>query len=87
MGSEIDQLIRRLRALTAQPGKRSELARFLGVPMPRISEWLSGVYEPGGEVTLLLLKWVESQERIKQSGPGSVTSTARAQTRKKQIRS
>jgi hypothetical protein len=28
-----------------------------------VSRWLSGEREPGGEIALLMLKWVELQER------------------------
>ena len=60
--SEIERLVARLKRATAQPGKKAELARFMDVQPPRVSEWLSG-QEPGGEYALRLLKWVEQQER------------------------
>jgi len=59
----IPKLIERLIKATKERGKKAELARWLGVPMPRITEWLSGKREPGGETTLRLLLWVEQQER------------------------
>jgi transcriptional regulator with XRE-family HTH domain len=57
--SEIDKLIERVKRKAERPGAKAELARALGVAPARISEWLSGEKEPGGEYTLRLLKWVE----------------------------
>jgi transcriptional regulator with XRE-family HTH domain len=57
--SEIQKLIERVKSKASkQPGAKAELARTLGVAPARISEWLSGTKEPGGEYTLRLLKWV-----------------------------
>jgi DNA-binding transcriptional regulator YiaG len=53
----------KLKKLTESAGKKSELADFLGAPLASVSRWLSGDREPGGEITLKLLKWVEKQER------------------------
>jgi transcriptional regulator with XRE-family HTH domain len=72
-------LIKRLRQLTAPVGMKGRLAKALGVPRPRVSEWLSGKTAPGGETTLKMLHWVEDQER-QQNTPGSVTSTAKGKT-------
>lgn len=57
--SEIQKLIERVKRKASKPGAKAELARTLGVAPARISEWLSGKKEPGGEYTLRLLKWVE----------------------------
>lgn len=57
--SEIEKLIERLKRKASKPGAKAELARTLNVAPARISEWLSGEKEPGGEYTLRLLKWVE----------------------------
>ncbi|MDR3460140.1 MAG: helix-turn-helix transcriptional regulator [Verrucomicrobiae bacterium] len=59
---QIKKLVLRLKRATSAPGKKAELARFMKVAPARVSEWLSG-QEPGGENTLLLLNWVEQQER------------------------
>jgi transcriptional regulator with XRE-family HTH domain len=59
----LENLLRRANRLTQEPGKKSELARFLNVPLASLSRWLSGKREPGGEATLQLLHWVEQQER------------------------
>ena len=61
--SEIQKLIERVKGKASRPGAKSELARALGVAPARVSEWLSGEKEPGGEYTLKLLHWVESPER------------------------
>ncbi len=58
--SEIQKLIKEVRAKAeAKPGARSEIAKRLKVAPARISEWLSGKKEPGGDYALLLLKWVK----------------------------
>jgi hypothetical protein len=56
-------LLERLKKATQERGKKSALAKFLGVPLVRVSQWLSGDREPGGETTLKMLHWVEQQER------------------------
>jgi hypothetical protein len=56
-----DLIIRVIRA-TLPFGKKAELARFLQVPAPRITEWIAGKYEPGAEVTLSMLEWVQAEE-------------------------
>lgn len=61
----LDQLVRKLKVRCRERGKKAALARKLGVPAARVSEWLSGKKEPGGETTLRLLQWVEQQERQK----------------------
>jgi transcriptional regulator with XRE-family HTH domain len=66
VNSEISKLIVRLKRATSKPGSKAALARFLGVERPRISEYLSGEKEPGGNNALLILQWVQEQERQKQ---------------------
>ena len=65
MKSQMPSLLERLRKATAAPGKKTELAEALRpkVPLASVSRWLSGEREPGGEVTLQLLHWVDRQER------------------------
>jgi transcriptional regulator with XRE-family HTH domain len=60
----LPSLLKRLRDATQQRGKRSELARFLGVSLEQVSRWLNGDKEPGGETTLRLQLWVEREERL-----------------------
>jgi transcriptional regulator with XRE-family HTH domain len=56
--TEIQKLIVAVRERTAARGARSQLARELKVKPARISDWLSGKIEPGGEITLQLQKWL-----------------------------
>jgi len=63
--SEIQKLIDRVKRKASKPGAKAELARTLSVAPARITEWLSGKKESGGEYTLRLQKWVEQQERQK----------------------
>jgi len=59
---ELDRLFRRVRTLTKARGAAVSLAEHLGVSRSTLSDWLSGRFEPGGEVTLRLLKWVTAAE-------------------------
>jgi transcriptional regulator with XRE-family HTH domain len=59
----LQSLIERLKKVTKARGKKTALAKVLGVPLVNVSQWLSGVREPGGATTLKLLNWVEQQER------------------------
>lgn len=65
VNSELESLLERLRKATSRTGSKVELARYLGVARQRVTEWLSGTKEPGGETTLRLLRWVQEQERRK----------------------
>jgi DNA-binding transcriptional regulator YiaG len=80
--TEIELLLQRLkRALEGV--KKGDLARKLDVPLPRLSEWLSGRVIPSGETTLRLLHWVEQQER-QPNTLGSASNTTKGKT---QVRS
>jgi transcriptional regulator with XRE-family HTH domain len=61
MKTEIQKLIERVSRKASKPGAKAALAKELRVAPARISEWLSGEKEPGGEYTLRLLNWVEQQ--------------------------
>jgi transcriptional regulator with XRE-family HTH domain len=61
----LPELLERLKRATQERGKKTDLAKFLSVPLPRISSWLAGEFAPGGEITLQMLQWVEHQERQK----------------------
>jgi transcriptional regulator with XRE-family HTH domain len=69
--AQLPSLLERLNRATKETGKMSALADFLGkavghrVPLASVSRWLAGKREPGGEITLKLLRWVEQQERQK----------------------
>jgi len=62
VSTDLASLLKRVRVLVARKGMKSRLAADLGVPQSRVSEWLSGKYEPSGEITLRLLQWVEGRE-------------------------
>ncbi|HEX3719946.1 MAG TPA: helix-turn-helix transcriptional regulator [Verrucomicrobiae bacterium] len=70
MDSPLVDLLARLERLTRRHGKKANVARYVGVAGPRISEWLNGTHEPGGDVTLRLLVWVQAEEskRIRRHG-------------------
>jgi transcriptional regulator with XRE-family HTH domain len=69
--AQLPSLLERLNRATKVSGKMSALADFLGhqtnrkIPLASVSRWLSGKREPGGEITLLMERWVEKQERQK----------------------
>jgi hypothetical protein len=71
VSAQLPKLLERLRKATAAPGRKSELAKALArslgrdIPLASVSRWLSGEREPGGEIALRLLHWVESQEPTK----------------------
>jgi transcriptional regulator with XRE-family HTH domain len=62
MKSELPGLLKRVAALTKPKGMKTELAKTLGVPPARISEWLGERGSPTADVALKLLRWVERQE-------------------------
>jgi hypothetical protein len=78
----IGLLLDRVRAVTKQRGKKTELAQILEVPIQRVSEWLNETHLPSGETVLQLLEWVTAEE-AKQKTPASVDTTRKGeQTRK-----
>jgi len=72
-------LLERLNTATSQRGTKSKLAKAMGVPLANVSQWLSGVREPGGETTLRLLEWVRAEE-AEQKSPDSATTPAGQKT-------
>jgi transcriptional regulator with XRE-family HTH domain len=68
---QLPSLLVLLNRATKESGKMSALAEYLEVqtkrkvPLASVSRWLSGKREPGGEITLLMLRWIEQQERQK----------------------
>jgi transcriptional regulator with XRE-family HTH domain len=79
-----DAFLKRLNDATAEHGMKSRLAKFMGVPLPNVSQWLSGDREPSGETTLRLLQWVEQEER-KVKSPGSAVTPSGPKTRLKEV--
>lgn len=61
--SKLSPLLARLNTATSERGMKSVLAKYMKVPLPNVSQWLSGEREPSGETTLQLLHWVEERER------------------------
>lgn len=65
---QMPNLLSRLNKATQEAGKMSALAAFLSkasgkkVPLASVSRWLSGKREPGGEIALQMLYWVEHPE-------------------------
>ena len=56
----------RLQKSTQIAGSKTKLAKFLGVKLASVSQWLTdseSAREPGAETTLRMLRWVEQQER------------------------
>jgi len=77
--SQLDNLLGGLDRLIKEPGKKTDLAGFLGAPLASVSRWLSGKREPGREITLKMLRWVEQQER-QQNTLGSAINTTKGKT-------
>jgi transcriptional regulator with XRE-family HTH domain len=65
--SELCQLLEQVRSLTKPKGMKAKLARDLGIPKPRVSEWLAGKYQPSGEAALKIQKWVAHHEKQNQT--------------------
>src|ERR1043165_1707329 len=75
-------LIERVKAATAARGKKSALARWLGTTPQCVTDWLAGRRAPGGEVTLLLLEWVQSEEpHQNKNTPAALVTPPRRKTR------
>jgi len=79
--TEMQALMSQVAKATRAPGKKKELATALGVPAPRVSEWLrkNNPVVPSGETTLRLVKWVIKQE-LQQNTLGSATNTTKGKT-------
>ena len=57
--AQLPSLLEQLKKATAEPGMKTELAKFLGAPLASISRWLSGEREPGGEIVLQMQAWLK----------------------------
>ncbi|MDB6110907.1 MAG: hypothetical protein JWR69_2657 [Pedosphaera sp.] len=58
-------------------GKKTELAGFLDASRQQVNAWLSGAKMPGGEITLLMLEWVQAEEAKQQETPGGASNTTK----------
>jgi DNA-binding transcriptional regulator YiaG len=54
----------------AEHGRRAELARILGVPATRVSNWLTRKANPGSEATLKIIEFLENPEKFRKPGRG-----------------
>jgi hypothetical protein len=81
MKFSLNGLLDRLERACAPRGKKAMLAKRLKVTAPQISEWIHGVKEPGGKITLALLDWVILEEARQQENRGSVETPPRRKTR------
>jgi transcriptional regulator with XRE-family HTH domain len=77
--SQLDNLLAAFDRLIKEPGEKTKLADYLGAPLASVSRWLSGKREPGREIALKMLRWVEQHER-QQNTLGDVSSTAKGKT-------
>lgn len=68
-------LIERLRRATKEHGRKTELAKWLGVPRQSVNGWLAGDKEPSGETTLRLLHWVEQEDRQPKPKPAAAVAS------------
>lgn len=85
---KLDKLLRRVRAAVKQRGARAQLAAELEVIPPTLSNWLNGRYEPGGEATLQLQKWViEAEAKQQNKEPGRALTRPGRMTRRSKITS
>ena len=84
MKSPLKDLLADANLATQARGMKAALAEYLGVPRPRVSEWLRGVKEPGGAITLRIMEWVNLPEAQRQKALGSSTKTAKSKTRSTQ---
>jgi hypothetical protein len=71
MLTKTDNLIAELQQwCDAEHGRRSELARILGVPPTRITQWLARKANPGSEATIKIIEFLENPEAHRQPGRG-----------------
>ena len=57
--AQLPSLLEQLRKATAEPGKKTALAKFLRAPLASVSRWLSEKREPGGETVLQMQAWLK----------------------------
>lgn len=68
---------------TAQKGMRAELARELKVTPQRLNQWLSGCYEPGGEISLHLRELFPREADQQKKTPGALETRPAKEPAKK----
>lgn len=78
----LEKLFSRVSRAAKVRGTKAEIALHLGVVPQRLNDWLSGVNEPGGEITLRLLEWVTAAEaKQTKKRAGSVRARPALKTR------
>ena len=71
MPTKTDSLIAELEQwCDAEHGRRSELARILGVPPTRVTQWLARRANPGSEATIKIIEFLENPEKFRLPGRG-----------------
>lgn len=83
--SELDALLDRLKLLTSMPGAKTALAADLGVPLPRVSEWINKRFAPSAETVLRILRWVENAEHQSKSSSSGEAPLEQKTRRKESI--
>lgn len=69
------KLISRIERAVKKRGAKARLARCMGVPRQRVTEWLTGAGAPTAAKTLELLAWVEAAEASQQKKRGGGADT------------
>jgi transcriptional regulator with XRE-family HTH domain len=80
-GENLKALLARVNRAAAARGKKTELAKFLGVSPQRVTNWLSFSRAPNGEITLQLLDWVRAEEVKQNENRGSAQTPPRRKAR------
>jgi transcriptional regulator with XRE-family HTH domain len=84
VSSKLESLLARVKSITSlKRGKQTELAAFLKVGKNRVSEWLSLRHEPGAEITLQILQWVEDEEDQQKQSPSRASTRLRPKTQQR----
>jgi transcriptional regulator with XRE-family HTH domain len=65
--TDLDTLLSEVREKASAPGAKAALAKILGVPQQRLSQWLGNNGKPSGKQTLALLRWVARRGAIANS--------------------
>jgi transcriptional regulator with XRE-family HTH domain len=79
-GNKLTTLLKRVKRAAQPLGKKTALAKALGVTPTRISNWLSGDRAPNGEITLLMLEWVQAEEANQTKSSRSVEAPQEPKT-------
>ncbi len=74
----VSELVKAVKRLTRERGKKTALAAEFGVSRQQLNGWLAGKCDPSGQVALNLLNWVEKEE-VKQKTSGGAINTTRGE--------